>query len=131
MVLNFGEVIQLTDEQYARGSLGTFNLQLHLEVMNNHQVDWGSNEVELVIIPINSGCFVNEHGTSSIFISLLAKQDVLSRLEQQPYSTFEVKRMGGGSSDMSNLRSNLRDIWRNRSEIQAPCAISVRRLEQY
>ena len=90
MVLNFGEVIQLTDEYYAPGSLGTFNLQLQLEVVNNHKVDWGSNEVELVIIPINSGCFVNERGTSSTFISLLTKQDVLSSLEQQPYSTFEV-----------------------------------------
>ena len=111
LVLNFGEVIQLTDEYYAPGSLGTFNLQLQLEVVNNHKVDWGSNEVELVIIPINSGCFVNERGASSTFISLLTKQDVLSSLEQQPYSTFEVKRMVGGSSFMSNLRNHSGNIW--------------------
>ena len=111
LVLNFGEVIQLTDEYYAPSSLGTFNLQVQLEVVNNHKADWGSNEVELVIIPINSGCFVNERGTSSTFISLLTKQDVLSSLEQQPYSTFEVKRMVGGSSFMSNLRNHLGNIW--------------------
>ena len=79
-VLNFGEVIQLTDEYNAPSSLGTFNLQLQSEVVSNHKVDWGSNEVELVIIPINSGCFVNERGTSSTFISLVTKQDVLSSL---------------------------------------------------
>jgi hypothetical protein len=57
LVLNFGEVIQLTDEYYAPGSLGTFNLQLQLEVINNHKVNWAADEVELVIIPINSGVF--------------------------------------------------------------------------
>ena len=85
LVLNFDEVIQLTDEQYASDTLGAFNLQMQLEVVHNHKVDWGSNEVDLLIIPINSWCFVNERGASSTFISLLAKQDVLSSLEQQPY----------------------------------------------
>ena len=46
LVLNFGEVIQLTDEYYAPGSLGTFNLRVQLEVVNNYKVDWGSNEVD-------------------------------------------------------------------------------------
>jgi hypothetical protein len=111
LVLNFGEVIQLTDEYYAPGSLGTFNLQLQLEVINNHKVNWAANEVELVIIPINSGVFCNERGTSSTFISLLTKQDVLSSLEQQAYSSSEVKRLVGGSSFMSNLRNHLGNIW--------------------
>ncbi|MFM7984936.1 MAG: major capsid protein V20 domain-containing protein, partial [Candidatus Fonsibacter sp.] len=31
LVLNFGEVIQLTEEYYAPGSLGTFNLQLTVQ----------------------------------------------------------------------------------------------------
>ena len=34
-----------------------------------------------------------------------------SSLEQQPYSTVEVKRMVGGSSFWSNLRNNLGNIW--------------------
>ena len=54
---------------------------------------------------------MNERGTSSTSISLLTKQDVLSSLEQQPYTTFEVKRMVGGSSFWSNLRNNLGNIW--------------------
>jgi hypothetical protein len=55
--------------------------------------------------------FVNERGTSSTFISLLTKQDVLSSLEQQAYSSSEVKRLVGGSSFMSNLRNHLGNIW--------------------
>ena len=85
----------------------------HLEVraQNNHKTNWVGGDGELIKIPINSGVFLNERGASSTFISLLTKQDVLSSLEQQPYSTFEVKRMVGGSSFWSNLRNNLGSIW--------------------
>ena len=38
LVLNFGEIIQLTEEYYAPGSLGTFNLQITLQVQNNQTV---------------------------------------------------------------------------------------------
>jgi hypothetical protein len=123
LVLNFGEVIQLTDEYYAPGSLGTFNLQLQLDVENNHKVNWLANEIELVIIPLNSGIFINERGTSSTFISLLTKQDVLSSLEQQPYTSFEIKRMVGGSSFSDNLRNGLRWLWQKTKEV-APGVMS-------
>lgn len=96
LVLNFAEVIQLTEEYYAPGSLGTFNLQLAVQVQNNQYVDWAANSYELVIIPMNSGVFVNERGTSSTFLSLLTKQDVLDALQQQPYSNYEIRRMVGG-----------------------------------
>ncbi len=96
LVLNFAEVIQLTEEYYAPGSLGTFNLQLAVQAVNNQNDDWGAGSYELVIIPMNSGVFVNERGTSSTFLSLLTKQDVLDALQQQPYSNHEIRRMVGG-----------------------------------
>ena len=68
-----------------------------LRVQNNHYDTWDETTGhELVIIPMNSGVFVNERGTSSTFLSLLTKQDVLDSLQQQPYSNFEVRRMIGG-----------------------------------
>ena len=70
LVLNFAEVIQLTDEYYAPGSLGTFNLQLQVDVINNQKETLPANGAELIIIPLNSGVFVNERGTSSTFSSL-------------------------------------------------------------
>ena len=100
LVLNFGEIIQLTEEYYAPGSLGTFNLQVTLQVQNNQNVPWPKESYELVIIPLNSGVFVNERGTSSTFLSLLTNQDVLDSLQQQPYANYEVRRtVGGGFLD--------------------------------
>ena len=48
--------------------------------------------------------FVNERGTSSTFLSLLTKQDVLDSLQQQPYANYEVRRMAGGGF-LDNMRS--------------------------
>jgi hypothetical protein len=39
-------VIQLTEEYYAPGSLGTFNLQLQLDVVNNHPYTWKAGTYE-------------------------------------------------------------------------------------
>ena len=110
MVLNFAEVIQLTDEYCAPGSLGTCNLQVTLQVRNNHRDNWPVNSYEMIIIPINSGVFVNERGTSSTFLSLLTKQDVLSSLGQPGYTKHEVGRMIGGSSFMDKIHSVVRHI---------------------
>ena len=96
LVLNFAEVIQLTEELYAPGSLGSFDLQLQVTVQNNQNYTWYGSEYELVIMVMNSGVFVNERGTSSTFLGLLTKQDVLDALQQQPYSNNEVRRMVGG-----------------------------------
>ena len=106
LVLNFAEVIQLTEEYYAPGSLGSFNLQLTVIAQNNTNADWAAGSYELVIMPMNCGVFVNEKGTSSTFISLLTKQDVLDSLNQEAYSHSEVHRMVGGSF-LDNIRSSL------------------------
>ncbi|MFM7978289.1 MAG: major capsid protein V20 domain-containing protein, partial [Candidatus Fonsibacter sp.] len=74
LVLNFAEVIQLTEEFDAPGSLGSFNLQLQVTVEKDQNYDWAGNEYELVIMVMNSGVFVNERGTSYTFIGLLTKQ---------------------------------------------------------
>ena len=104
-VLNFGEVIQLTEDYYAPGSLGSFNLQLTVTVENNEYESYEANKYELVIIPMNSGIWVNERGTSSIYIGLLAKADVLNTSTgQEHYSHSTIKRMVGGSL-INNLRS--------------------------
>ena len=85
LVLNFAECIQLTEEYYAPGSLGSFNLQMTLRVQNNHYDTWDETTGhELVIITLNSGVCVNERGTSSTFLSLLTKQDVWILFNNNP-----------------------------------------------
>ncbi|MFM7978763.1 MAG: hypothetical protein ACKPKO_05555, partial [Candidatus Fonsibacter sp.] len=87
-------------------SLGSFNLQLQVTVENNQNDDWAGRDYELVIMVMNSGVFVNERGTSSTFIGLLTKQDVLDALQQQPYNNNEVRRVVGGGF-LYNIRSGL------------------------
>ena len=106
LVLSFAEVIQLTEEYYAPGSLGSFNLQMAVTVQNNQYEAWAENTYELIIMPMNSGVFVNERGTSSTFLSLLTKQDVLDALQQQPYASSEIRRMVGGGF-LDSLKSAL------------------------
>jgi hypothetical protein len=76
-------------------------------VENNHNETWESNTYEMIIIPMNSGVFVNERGTSSTFLSLLTKQDVLDSLNQTAYTNFEVERLVGGRNFMDKVRSGL------------------------
>ena len=105
-MLNFAEVIQLTEDYYAPGSLGSFNLQVTVMAQNNTNVAWDTGSYELVVMPLNCGVFVNEKGTSSTFLSLLTKQDVMDATKQQAYSHSEIHRMVGGSF-LDNIRSSL------------------------
>jgi len=93
VILEFGKDIQLTEDYYASGSLGNFNLQLNLQVFNQYPY---SITPEIVIICINSGLFVNERGTSSTYTGILTKADVLEASAQQPVFQSSVKRMVGG-----------------------------------
>jgi hypothetical protein len=104
LVLNFAEVIQLTEEYYAPGSLGSFNLQLTVNATNNHAYEWNGANIEMIIMPMLSGVFVNEKGTSSTFISLLTKEDVIQASQQEPYTNFEMRRLIGGNF-LNSLKS--------------------------
>lgn len=118
LMLEFGRHIQLTDDFYASGSLGTFSLQVTLTVsyqqtpFNMQGAAGGGGLIlpvardpsrllpitpELVIITKNSGIFVTSRGGSSVFTGLLDKQSVLDTSEQIPYSHNDVYRMTGGS----------------------------------
>ena len=106
LCLSFADIIPLQEQYYAPGSIGQFNLQVKLQVANNHSENWTSNNTELCIIPIMSGAWINERGTSSSFIGLLTKQDVLETLEQEHYTQGQVRRLIGGSF-MDRLKSGM------------------------
>jgi len=59
LVLNFAEVIQLTEDFYAPGSLGSFILQLRVSAQNNSNINWTANTADLINMPMNCGVFVN------------------------------------------------------------------------
>ena len=97
LVLDFATVIQLTEEYFAPGSLGQFNLQISVDVVNHQTTTWTKDQYELLIMTMNTGVFVNEKGTSSTFTGLLTKEDVIAASQQQPYTHSEIKRFVGGS----------------------------------
>lgn len=96
LVLAFGKDIQISEDFYASGSLGNFNLQINLTVKNNTGSALVNAPYEIVLITQNSGVFVCERGTSSTFTGILTKQDVLDASEQEPYYHASVKRLVGG-----------------------------------
>ena len=104
LTLNFAEVIQLTEDYLAPGSIGSFNLQISLKVQNHQTEAWEATKWETFVIPMNSGIFVNERGTSSVYTALLTKADVLDASDQEHYSHGTIKRMVGGSM-LNNLKS--------------------------
>ena len=116
LCLSFGDVIPLQEQYYAPGSIGQFNLQVRLTVQNNHNATWMTNNTELCIIPILSGSWINERGTSSSYIGLLSKSDVLDTLQQEHYTQSQVRRLVGGGfhdtlrSAMSWISSKLTPI---------------------
>jgi hypothetical protein len=94
LMLDFGKAIQLSDDYYAPGSLGNFNLQVKINYTNNSGSAVTPSEV--VLITLNSGVFVNERGSSSTYTGILTKQDVLDAAGQEPVSHASVKRLVGG-----------------------------------
>lgn len=96
LVLEFGKDIQLTEDFYASGSLGNFNLQMNITCRNNSVDPALAGDVELVVITMNSGVFVCERGTSATYTGILTKQDVLEASAQEYYTHDDVKRIVGG-----------------------------------
>jgi hypothetical protein len=93
LILEFGKDIQLTEDYYASGSLGNFNLQMQITTYN--QMTYAITP-EIVVVAMNSGLFVNERGTSSTYTGILTKQDVLEASAQEAQYSSSVKRMVGG-----------------------------------
>jgi len=98
LMLDMGKHIQITEDYYASGSLGNFNLQFTLGVENYTEAPSGGGTmpIELVLITLNSGLFVCEKGQSATYTGILTKDDVLSASQQEPHSSGDVDRMVGG-----------------------------------
>lgn len=99
LMLDMGRHVQITEDYYAAGSLGNFNLQFSIEVSNYSEApigQVGDMPIEMVLITLNSGLFVCEKGQSATYTGILTKDDVLSASSQAPHSTGDVERLVGG-----------------------------------
>jgi hypothetical protein len=80
VVLTMGKDVQLVQDYIASGAIGNFNLQVQVQAYN--QSPLAVDNLELVIIAINSGIVVIEQGVSSVFTGILTKEDVLKASDQ-------------------------------------------------
>jgi hypothetical protein len=94
VVLEFAKDIPLQEDYYSCGSLGSFSLQVSMNCINQSASAIATQE--LVLITMNSGAFVLERGSASVFTGLLTKADVLEVSQQQPYFRSDAERLVGG-----------------------------------
>jgi len=93
LMLGFSDVIQLTEDMYAPGSLGNFQLQFTLTLSS--KLALASNNLELVVVVVNSGIMVTDRGQTSTYTGILTKQDVLDASQQEPLNEMDVRRIVG------------------------------------
>lgn len=124
LILDFGTEIQLIDEFYAPGSLGSFNLQMQIDVKNNTGADIVNNTYEICLITLNSGVFVTERGTSQAFTGILSKAQVLEASAGETYTRSDVQRLvGGGFFDgLKSVASKVKDFVAPVAKALAPVA---------
>ena len=100
LCLDMGSGIQISEDWFASGSLGNFNLQFNLTVANYSNVDYspaGNTKLELVLVTMNSGVCAFERGTTSVFTGILTKQDCLDASQMEPYTEGDHRRLVGGA----------------------------------
>jgi hypothetical protein len=104
LCLSFADHIQIADSYYAPGSLGNFQLQINLNVVDQFAgSNKGANGYEIVVVTVNSGLFALERGTASSYQGILTRSDVLATASQEAYSGNDIKRMVGcGFEDTLN-----------------------------
>ena len=100
LMLEFGRHIQITEDYYAPGSLGNFNLNFTLQLRNQVNTVAGAvadtTAYQVVLVCVNSGIFVCEKGSSATYTGILTKEDVLNSSSGEVYSRGDIKRMVGG-----------------------------------
>ena len=110
LCLEFGKDIQLSEDYYAPGSLGNYQLQFNITVNNQTGADLKANDYQLLTIVQNSGIFSIERGVSSSYLGVLTKTDVLeaSRQESSGYSS-SLRMIGGGEvpSQFARLKATM------------------------
>ena len=67
LMLDMGQAVQISEDFFASGSLGNFNLQFNVTVANYSTIDYssaGTTKLELVLVTMNSGVAAFERGTT-------------------------------------------------------------------
>lgn len=106
LLLGFGRDIQIVDDFYAPASIGSFQFQATIVFENYINQSFAAGDYELVIIPMMSGMFVCQAGTSATYTAVLSKDQVLNAsLKEARYLPSSAAQIGGSIFD--DIKSGL------------------------
>ena len=98
--------MQIPEPYYVPSSIGQFNLQVTVNVVNMTKDTWSN--CELVALVDNPGVLITDRGSSSTFVGLTTKDAALSTMDSSDHVTLAyAKHMVGGSvfhSALNGLR---------------------------
>lgn len=96
---------------YSNGSIGNFNIQFNISVINNTTDNFIP---EIVLITANSGILVNEDGNTDIYTGLLTKELVVnSTIKQDGIPSSSYNRLVGGENNSTPKLSKLESFIKN------------------
>ena len=105
LVLDMGRTIALSQEFESVGSIGQYSLQIQVNVSNQHKYAFNAGEYELVVLVVNPGVLITQQGSSSSYIGLLTKSDVLDTIEQPDFVTVSHARHLTGGNFLNTLKN--------------------------
>lgn len=94
LVLEMGRDIQLSSDYEAPSLLGSFNLQVSLNVTNNSNKSFDNGE--LCIIAMTSGVLVTSAGQTQSYTGVLTRQNIIDASQTEAVYHDDVHRMVGG-----------------------------------
>ena len=94
LIIELGTDLPLQEDWMASGLLGSFNIQVSLNVTNNSQ-NATPFTGELCVIPMSSGILVTSAGVSQVYTGLLNRQDILDASQQDAHFVSDAHRMIG------------------------------------
>jgi len=94
LVLDFGRHIQLQEDWYSAGSIGSFNFQVQVAYTNNTGSTFTSPQLNVAFL--SSGVFATTNGQSAAYIGVLNKDEVIAAKDQEPVAQHTLQRLVGG-----------------------------------
>ena len=112
VILDLSKHIQLDSDWFAAGSLATTQLLITVTwAYQNTTVSLPADCLEGVLATFDSGILVNERGTTSTFVGILNKTEVLEVSASEEYfNDADIQRLVGGSF-FGSLKSGLSSAW--------------------
>lgn len=103
----------------SNGSIGMWSLQFNITVENTSAITFTP---EIVVVCQNSGVFVTQSGSSSIYTGLLTKQMVLDASATPALDSGELDRLVGGL----NMSSGLKNVPHSKKKMAGVMSAGVR-----